>query len=173
MADSCATCFFYIGTGCHRLPPLLVSGHVLSIWPPVQASDWCGDFAAADPGVYPTITTGPAGAQGVQGIQGPQGDTGAQGVQGIQGTQGIQGIQGVTGNTGSTGNTGTTGNTGAKGDTGATGAQGAAGSQIMNPSPTTGYTIPDLYQLIVIRKFVAPSDGTRMALGSSSILKVI
>jgi hypothetical protein len=56
-APQCSDCKFWEPgeeTGaCHRHPPWLrdpgTHAAVISIWPPVSGSDWCGDFSAAEP----------------------------------------------------------------------------------------------------------------------------
>lgn len=52
---SCGSCEYYSSGTCRYLPPTMVhdhnaknpSGYVLSSWPTVRPSDWCGQYEVA------------------------------------------------------------------------------------------------------------------------------
>lgn len=57
MPDSCASCFFFRAQDsanvCARNAPRLPLGVGQSMrWPPVQSTEWCGEFSVDDPLVY-------------------------------------------------------------------------------------------------------------------------
>ena len=52
-AEQCLACLYYVAGACHRHGPQVVSVTATgsttgykAVWPPVESTDWCGEWAA-------------------------------------------------------------------------------------------------------------------------------
>jgi hypothetical protein len=65
---SCADCAYYDGAQCRERPPVVIVGAgslVFTVFPQVQATDWCGDWKASQSYVDAKIAQSIAASQPV------------------------------------------------------------------------------------------------------------